>query len=97
VETKHLPFFSSPPPFHFFPLLISSILLTFFLLFQITEYLPDVQSMRHRFLTVHAAVTPTRVLPAPDNDINKNCYIFVLQSIHHLETEGMVTMATYKR
>ena len=27
--------------------------------------LPDVQRTRHLFLTVQAAVTPTRVLPAP--------------------------------
>ena len=26
---------------------------------------PDVQSTKHLFLTVHAAVTPTNVLPAP--------------------------------
>lgn len=29
------------------------------------RYQPDVHSTRHLFLTVHAAVTPTSVLPAP--------------------------------
>lgn len=45
---------------------------------------PDVQRTKHFFLTVHAAVTPTSVFPAPKDQLLKNYMPDDTRKIWHL-------------